>query len=114
MSLSFRLQKHSKALMFLNCASPERQMTRQRFLKWTQPAKSRPQPRLAAPQNQALTHPSGASGLVSTLVFGISPQCILVVGIDFQFLAGAVYLGGSEALVALRVDWFYAQNSVVV
>src|SRR6266851_718185 len=55
MSLSFRLQKHSKALMFLNCASPEPQMTRQRFLKWTQPAKSRLRPRLAAPQDQALT-----------------------------------------------------------
>src|SRR5258708_23811875 len=55
MPLSFRLQKHSKALMFLNCASPECEMTRQRFLKWTQPAKSRLRPRLAAPQNQALT-----------------------------------------------------------
>ncbi len=88
-------------------------MTRQRFLKWTQPAKSRPQPRLAAPQNQALTHPSGASGLVSTLVFGISPQCILVVGIDFQFLAGAVYVWGHQALVAVVVDCFDAENYVV-
>src|SRR5258706_8796204 len=30
-------------------------MTRQRFRKWTQPAKSRLRPRLAALQNQALT-----------------------------------------------------------
>src|SRR6267154_6292280 len=55
MPLSFRLHKYSKALMFLNFASPERQMTRQRFFKWTQPAKSRLRPRLAAPQNRALT-----------------------------------------------------------
>src|SRR5258708_23597179 len=55
MPLSFCLQKHSKALMFLNCASLERQMTRQHFLKWTAPAKSWVGARLGAPQNQALT-----------------------------------------------------------
>jgi hypothetical protein len=29
-------RKHSKALVFLNCALPECQITRQRFLKWAQ------------------------------------------------------------------------------
>ena len=39
-------------------------MTRQRFFKWTQPAKSRLRPRLAAPQNQG---PTGQSRKLSDI-----------------------------------------------
>ena len=42
-----------------------------------------------------------------------APLQILVVGIDFQFLAGAVYVGGNEAFVAVAVDGLDAENYVV-